>query len=131
MKIVVGFIKTAEGRAALERAIEEARLRGAELLVVHSSRGSEPLEEVLIYRDELEKVDRQLVEAGIPHSIHELARGNSPSQDLVQVASEEAAEMIVIGLRRRSPLGKTFLGSNAQGILLDADCPVLAVKASE
>jgi nucleotide-binding universal stress UspA family protein len=131
MKIVVGFTKTPEGRAAFDRAIEEARLRGAELLVVHSTGESESPEEVLSYQDELKKVDRQLIEAGIPHSIHRLARGNHPGEDLVEFASEEGAEMIVIGLRRRSPLGKMFLGSNAHGILLDAPCPVLAVKANE
>ena len=76
-------------------------------------------------------VDGQLDEAGIPHSLHYLARGNSPSEDLVKVASEEGAEMIIIGLRRRSPVGKALMGSNAQSILLEADCPVLAVKASE
>lgn len=86
---------------------------------------------MLTYQAELKKVDRQLVEAGISHSIHYLAQGNSPSEDLVQIASEEGAEMIVIGLRHRSPLSKMFLGSNAQGILLDAKCPVLVVKASE
>jgi len=45
------------------------------------------------------------------------------------VAEETAADFIVIGLRRRSPVGKLFLGSQAQQILLDAPCPVLAVKA--
>ena len=131
MNIVVGFINTAEGRAGLARAIEEARLRGARLVVVRSTHGREPDEEVVTYREELSEVEHQLAEAGVPHSVHLLARGNSPGEDLIQVASEEEAEMIVIGLRRRSPVGKALLGSNAQGILLDADCPVLAVKASE
>jgi nucleotide-binding universal stress UspA family protein len=131
MNIVVGFVNTAEGRAALARAIEEARLREAKLVVVRSTHGRESDEDVVTYQEELSEVDRQLTQAGIPHSVHYLARGNSPSEDLVEVASEEKAEMIVIGLRRRSPVGKALLGSNAQGILLDADCPVLAVKASK
>ena len=131
MNIVVGFVNTAEGEAALARAIAEARLREARLVVVHSTRENESAEDTVAYQEAFSKIERQLGEAGISHSVHYLARGNSPSEDLVQVASEEGADMIVIGLRRRSPVGKALLGSNAQSILLEAECPVLAVKASE
>ena len=51
------------------------------------------------------------------------------AEDLVSVAESHDAELIVIGLRRRTPVGKLILGSNAQRILLDASCPVLAVKS--
>jgi nucleotide-binding universal stress UspA family protein len=61
--------------------------------------------------------------------VRQLVRGNDPSQDLIEVANEVNADFIVIGLRRRTPVGKLILGSNAQRILLDASCPVLAVKA--
>jgi nucleotide-binding universal stress UspA family protein len=132
MKIVVGFIRSAEGGAALERAIEESRLRDAELIVVHSMEGGdkEEAEEVLEYRRELEEVERRLTEMGISHQVHEFVRGQTPSEDLVQCATDLEAELIVIGLRRRSSVGKFLLGSNAQEILLDAKCPVLAVKAT-
>lgn len=131
MKIVVGFIRSAAGVAALDRAIEEAQLRQAELIVVHSMEGGdkEGAEEVLAYRQELTQVEQRLADLGIAHSIHEFVRGQSPSEDLIQCASDEKADLIVIGLRRRSPVGKFLLGSNAQEILLDAECPVLAVKA--
>jgi nucleotide-binding universal stress UspA family protein len=56
-------------------------------------------------------------------------RGLEPAEDLLKVAEEVSAELIIIGLRRRSPVGKLILGSTAQRILLDAPCPVLAVKA--
>ncbi len=71
---------------------------------------------------------RILEEKGLEHEVRQLVRGNDPAEDLISVAEEEKADFIVIGLRRRSPVGKLILGSNAQRILLDASCPVLAVK---
>ncbi len=131
MDIVVGFIRSNEGRAALERAVAEARLRNARLLIVHSSKGGryEDADDVIAYRHELEAIDNRLTTELLEHKVIELVQGHSPTEDLVEVAREYDAEMIVIGIRRRSPVGKLILGSNAQEILLDADCPVLAVKA--
>lgn len=132
MKIVAGFIRTPEGRSALIRAIEETKLRDAELLVVHSMRGGQrdELEQVIEYREEFEALERRLAESGIRYRLVEYARGNAPSEDLLQASRDEEADMIVIGLRRRSPVGKLVLGSNSQDILLHADCAVLSVKAS-
>lgn len=132
MKIVAGFLRSAEGRAALRRAIEEAKLRGAQLLVVHSMRGGErdELEQVLTYREEFEQLEQQLKDEGVDYRLVEYARGNAPAEDLLQAAKDEDADLIVIGIRRRSPVGKLVLGSNAQDILLNAECAVLAVKAS-
>jgi nucleotide-binding universal stress UspA family protein len=133
MRIVAGFLRSPEGRAALERAITETRLRDGELLVVHSMKGGErdELEQVLTYREEFEQLEAQLQETGVRYRLIEYARGNAPSEDLLQAAKDEDADMIVIGIRRRSPVGKLILGSNAQDILLHATCAVLAVKASE
>lgn len=132
MKIVVGFIKTPEGEAALDAAINEAKLRGGELVVVHSMMGGdhEGVDEVIAYREEMEEVESRLDREGLTHSVHEYVRGLSPSQDLIQAADDEHADLIVIGLRKRSAVGKLLLGSNAQEILLGAHCPVLAVKAN-
>jgi nucleotide-binding universal stress UspA family protein len=131
MRIVTGFLRSPEGRAALQRAIEEARLRDAELLVVHSARGGqhEQIDEVRRYREEFERLEAQLADAGVTYRLKEFVRGNAPSEDLLQVAKDEDADLIVLGLRRRSPVGKLVMGSNAQDVLLNADCAVLAVKA--
>jgi nucleotide-binding universal stress UspA family protein len=122
MKIVVGFIKTPEGEAALKAAINETKLRGGELVVVHSMLGGD--------HEGMDEVEARLDKEGIAHSVHEYVRGLSPSQDLIKAADDEQAGLIVIGLRKRSAVGKLLLGSNAQEILLGAHCPVLAVKAS-
>jgi nucleotide-binding universal stress UspA family protein len=133
MRIVTGFRRDAEGRAAVQRAIAEARLRDAELIVVHSMRGGErdELEHVMTYRDEFEVLERELDASGVVYRLVEYARGNSPAEDLLAVAEAQGADLIVIGIRRRSAVGKLVLGSNAQDVLLNAPCPVLAVKASK
>lgn len=131
MRIVVGFLRSPEGRAALTRAIEETRLRDGELLIVHSMRGGErdELEQVISYREAFTELERELQDADIRYHLIEYARGNTPSEDLLVASREQHADLIVIGIRRRTPVGKLILGSNAQDILLHSDCAVLAVKA--
>lgn len=129
--IVVGYVAKPEGQAALDRAIDEARLRNAEIIVVNSARGGADFDDddALQAEDDQEAVRKRLADADVPGSVRQLVRGQTVSEDLIAIAEETSADMIVIGLRRRSPVGKLILGSNAQRILLDAPCPVLAVKA--
>lgn len=133
MSIVVGYVATKEGKAALRAASAEARLRNSRLVVINSNRGGKDLdrEEATRYEAELDAVRQTLTDAGIEHEVRQLVRGVEPAEDLIKVAQETSAELIVIGLRRRTPVGKLILGSNAQRILLDAPCAVLAVKADE
>jgi nucleotide-binding universal stress UspA family protein len=133
MTIVVGYLKTPEGEAALDHAIDEARHSGARLVVVHSMRGGErdEAEQVVAYRDELQSIEARLAGEGIDADVRDFIRGASPDEDVLQTAQDTDADLIVIGLRRRSPVGKLVLGSNSQNILLRADCPVLAVKAKQ
>jgi nucleotide-binding universal stress UspA family protein len=131
--IVVGYVPKPEGRAALRRGAEEAQLRHAKLVVVNSHRGGREFDrdDALETEAQLKEVRDELSAAGVEHEIRQLVRGMDPAEDLINVATDVAAEFIVIGLRRRTPVGKLILGSNAQRILLDAPCPVLAVKAAE
>lgn len=132
MAVVVGYVATKEGRAALRRAAEECELRHTKLIVINSQRGGKDFDadEATRFEEELDVIQRKLSDLGIEHEVRQLVRGNEPSEDLIAVAEEEDADFIVIGLRRRTPVGKLILGSNAQRILLDAHCPVLAVKAA-
>lgn len=129
--VVVGYVATAEGEAALERAVLEARLRDTQLIVVSSHRGGNDFD-----GDDSRRVDAQteavrerLGKEGIDFDVRTMVRGFEPAEDLISLAEASGAELIVIGLRRRSPVGKLLLGSNSQRILLDAPCAVLAVKA--
>jgi nucleotide-binding universal stress UspA family protein len=120
--VVVGYVPKPEGDAALRTGIEEAQRRGALLVVVHAVRDHD---EQPGYLDE---VRATLVGSGVEHDLRVKERGSEASDDLVTIAEDTDAELIVIGLRRRSPVGKLILGSNAQRVLLDAPCPVLTVK---
>jgi len=133
MAVVVGYVPTAEGRAALRQAAQECRLRNTRLVVINSSRGGRSLdaEDAARWEKELAEVRARLEEEGLEHEVRQLVLGLEPAEDLIAVAEEVSADMIVIGLRRRSPVGKLILGSNAQRVLLDAPCPVLAVKAQD
>jgi nucleotide-binding universal stress UspA family protein len=131
--IVVGYVPKAEGKAALRLAAEEAKIRNASLVVVNSHRGGREFDsqDAVESESQLEEVRAELKAAGVEHEVRQLVRGLDPADDLINVAAEVSADLIIIGLRRRSPVGKLILGSNAQRILLDAPCPVLAVKAAE
>lgn len=124
MAIVVGYIPTKEGAAAMARAGEEAVLRRTDLVVINSNRDGAGDDS-----EELDRMGDDLKAQGVTVTVRQLIRGNEPAEDLIAVAEELGAELIVIGLRRRTPVGKLILGSNAQRILLDAPCPVLAVKS--
>ena len=129
--IVVGYIDTPEGLAALERAILEAQERRAALVIVNSQRGGTSLDRETAQQLDaaIDEVAERAREHGLVVRVRQLVRDADPASDLISVAVEEDADLIVIGLRRRSPVGKLILGSNAQSVLLDAPCPVLAVKA--
>ena len=78
----------------------------------------------------LEEVRARLTETGVAFELVQLVRGHEASEELVEAADRVKASLIVIGIRRRTPTGKLITGSQAQRILLDANCPVLAVKAA-
>ena len=131
--VVVGYVPKPEGEAALSKAIDEAKLRGIKLVVVNSHRGGQEFDGDAARKAEqdMDAVRSRLDEAGVSYDLRQLVRGFEPAEDLISIAEANSAELIVIGLRRRSPVGKLILGSNAQRILLDAHCPVLAVKAGD
>lgn len=125
--IVVGYLATPEGRAALEAAVEEARRHDTKVVVVVSARPDEAPEQRSAVEEALAQVESELAADGIPHEVR-LLDGGDVADDLIGSAEEVDAELVVIGLRRRSPVGKLILGANAQRVLFDAPCPVLTVK---
>jgi nucleotide-binding universal stress UspA family protein len=128
--VVLGYVPKPEGEAALAASIAEARLRQADLVVVNAHRARHGDDEAgARVLAELEDVRARVEAEGVVVDIRHPETGFEASEDLLAIAEEVKAELVVIGLRRRTPVGKLILGSNAQRILLDAHCPVLAVKS--
>lgn len=128
--IVVGYVASPEGEAAVRQGIAEAKLRNCRVVVVYSDHTAQVDSATAMERNhELERIHGLLHAADIEHDLRHLVRGKDPVKDVLDVADEIDAALIVIGIRRRSPVGKLVLGSHSQSILLEANIPVLAVKA--
>ena len=130
MTIVVGYVPTPEGEAALNAAISEAQLREEPLHIVNSARGDALSDPRYASEDAIDAMRTRLDATGVAYEVKQFVRGHEASEELVEEADRLKASLIVIGIRRRTPTGKLITGSQAQRTLLDAHCPVLAVKAS-
>lgn len=129
MTVLVGYVPSPLGEAALRAAIEQARFRDEPVLVVNTSRGDAYVDPRFAQEPDLDRVVRELVAAGVPHNVRQLMRGKDVAEEIVEIVEREDVSLVVIGIRHRTPVGKLIMGSNAQEILLRVPCPVLAVKA--
>lgn len=133
MSIVVGFLPTPEGTAALDAARQEARVRSVPLVIVNVAfprHGLHHQEQEEANDAALKKLEAELTAAGTNYRLIHPVGDFDPAEEILQAAATEDVELIVLGLRRRTPVGKMLLGSTAQRVLLQADCPVLSVKAN-
>ncbi len=130
MTIIVAYVPRPEGQAALDKGLEIARERGEHLLVVNASPGGQKEDESLADVEDYERVQRILDNSGLKAELKQFVRGKSPVEEIEDLVASLAVSLLVIGLRKRSPVGKLILGSVAQEILLSVPCPVLCVKAS-
>lgn len=131
MTIVVGYIPSPEGEAALTAAIDEAARRNEPVRVLNVGQDDASRDDRFLDDVRVNRLRERFGAAGVAIEMQQLVRGKEPAEEIVTVADELDASLIVIGLRRRTPTGKLLFGSQAQRILLDARCPVLSVKPSD
>jgi nucleotide-binding universal stress UspA family protein len=131
MSILVGYVPTKVGEAAVRAAIKEAKLRHEELLIVNSVREGALVDKSVASAEDIERIKQSTVDAGIPARILESVHRDDLAEEILDLASKHDVSLIVIGLRQRSQVGKFIMGSHAQRILLQAEHPVLAVKADQ
>ena len=143
MKILVGYDGTELANAALELARKHAHAFNAKVYLVTSleKESEEPWERSLVgvgpdetsseYKQAQERLENAKVlfeQDQIPCSTSLSIRGLPPGEDLVKFAEENEIDEIIIGAKRRSKVDKFLFGSNAQYIILNAECPVFSVK---
>lgn len=123
MSIAVGFATTQEAAAALSAAVSEAALRstGINLYLPAGAESTSDLEA-------LERTRAEAEAAGVALDVVSLEKDADLGDALIDASYRADTEVVVIGLRRRSPMGKLLLGSLSQRILLEAGCAVHAVK---
>lgn len=128
--IVVGYTANQYGHAALDHAIEEARLRGSGLLVINATDGESYVDRTFASDDEVHDVEERLKKCGVAYELRQPV-GVDPASELLTAMDRSDAELLVIGIRHRNPVGKLLLGSTSQQLILECPKPVLAVKPAE
>ena len=127
MTIVVGYSADPFGRAALEHGIAEAKLRGSSLCVVNSTAGDAYVDARFAQPTEVHDIEERLASCGVEFELTQPV-GVDAAEELLKRMERDDAQMLVIGIRDRNPVGKLLLGSVAQQLLLECPKPVLAVK---
>lgn len=131
MSVVVGYRSDEYGEAALAHGVARANATDDALIVVNVTRDESLDAPGFVRGHDLETLRHSLRElVGSKVSILQPVGGDTAAQ-ILTIADNESASLVVIGLRPRSPVGKFLMGSTAQQILLDSTVPVLAVKPGQ
>ena len=128
MTILLSYKPGPLGEAALARAIIEARTHDHRLVVLNVARGDAAIEDERMSDAQAAELTATLDAAGVAHDLERIVRPGDVADEVVHAAERLDVDMIVIGLRHRSAVGKFILGSDGQRILLHSHCPVLAIK---
>lgn len=129
MTILLAYVSRPEGRAALAKAIEISKERQEPILIVNASPGGRQEDAALVPAFEVELIEAELAAKGIQAEFKQYVRGNNAVEEINDMVETRDISILIIGLRKRTAVGKLLLGSVAQEILMTVSCPVLCVKA--
>jgi len=127
MTVVVGYTPNQYGRAALAAGISEAKNRQVPLVVVNATQGAALVDPRFATDSEIDGLAAELLALDIEYDVRHSV-GSEVAEQILDVVRETDAQLLVIGIRHRSAIGKLVMGSIAQRLLLECPCPILAVK---
>jgi len=130
MTVLLAYIHTPEGDAALAVAVHEARSRATDAVVVNVTRPAAEVDSPMSAEQGLDAVAAVFQTAGVEVEVRQLPASADRAGAILAVVSELQPELVVIGMRKHRPMGEFILGSTSQRILRVAECPVLVVKAA-
>lgn len=129
VEIVVGYIPRDEGLAAVEYATALALRDPSKITVVNSGVRGYDSDPSFAPAADLDAISDRLTRHGIEHEIRQPIAADLPAEEILKAAESVNADVIVIGLRPRPLVGKLLLGSTVQHVIIEAQCPVITVKA--
>jgi nucleotide-binding universal stress UspA family protein len=130
VKILVGYDGSNGAEAALREAQKHANVFNADIHILTSLEQSSTLDKSDIEKaeSELEYVRTPFNIDDIPCETHVVVNYLTAGEVLVQFAADNRIDEIFIGIEKKSKVGKLVFGSTAQYVILNAPCPVIAVK---
>jgi len=131
MNILVCYEGSGVSKEAMSLGKTHAQAFGGKVFLVRSMEGGleVPKREFDLAEQELSELAETVFRAeGIDCEPHLLVRGMTPGEDLVRFACEHGIDEIIIGVRKRSKVGKLIFGSTAQYVILEAPCPVISIR---
>ena len=129
VKILVAYDEDHLSSKVLDHALKRALKSSAYVFLAHTFDSDAKEDEFFEWEKRLNEIQQEVFEKnGVKCEFHILVRGLSPGEDIVKYASQKAVDEIIIGIKKRSRVGKLMFGSTARYVILESHCPVLAVK---
>ena len=124
--ILLAYVPSATSEAALEFAVEEARRRSGSLLVLASERAPDPRKARGV--SDQRPLQERLEETGLEFELRTVPKRDDPADDILDAVEEDDVALVVLGIRKRTPIGKILLGSTSQRVAIESPVPVVLVK---
>jgi nucleotide-binding universal stress UspA family protein len=130
MRILVGYDGSTSAKEALKLARKHAlAFKSSVDIVTSMEKGTEQEQQAIEDAERgLEWAKTMFTDKGLDCRTHLLIRGLAPGEDILEFAKESNVDEIIVGVKRRSKVGKLLMGSTAQYVILQAPCPVVTVK---